>query len=120
MVTDSRVVAEGYGPGEIALHHAFCTRAVRAQLSGIAAEPFVLAGDDWFALSNERALPWKTVEETVAVEHDRLTTVIGDLEAGRATSPMSETERSNVSLGIACHAVYHAGQIQLIKRLKEV
>jgi len=24
-----------------------------------------------------------------------------------------------LSLGIACHAIYHAGQIQLIKRLKE-
>jgi hypothetical protein len=32
---------------------------------------------------------------------------------------MSEVERGNLSLGIACHAVYHAGQIQLIKRLKE-
>jgi hypothetical protein len=150
MVTDSRVVAEGYGSGawhgpdlkaalagvtpelafwrpaagrhniaEIALHHAFCTRAVRAQLSGIAAEAFVLAGDDWFALASEGALPWKTVEETVAAEHDRLTTVIGDIEGGRVTSPISETERTNLSLGIACHAIYHAGQIQLIKRLKE-
>ena len=151
MITDTRLLAEGYGPGawhgpdlkaalggvtpelafwrpaagrhniaEIALHHAFCTRAVRAQVSGVAAGAFVLPGDDWFALPNEGALAWKTVEETVAAEHDRLTTAIGDIEAGRAKSPISETERANLSLGIACHAIYHAGQIQLIKRLREV
>ena len=150
MVTDSRVLAEGYGPGawhgpdlkaalngvtpelafwrpatgrhniaEIALHHAFCTRAVRAQLSGVAADAFVLAGDDWFALPDEHALPWTTVEQTVAAEHERLTRVVGEIEAGRATSPIAEAERTNLSLGIACHAIYHAGQIQLIKRLKE-
>ena len=114
-----RPAAGRHNIAEIALHHAFCTRAVRAQLSGVAAEPFVLAGDDWFALSGESALPWTTVEETVASEHERLATVIGDIEAGRVTSPISETERTTLSLGITCHAIYHAGQIQLIKRLRE-
>jgi hypothetical protein len=150
MVTDSRMLAEGYGPGawhgpdlkaalggvttelafwrpaagrhniaEIALHHAFCTRAVRAQVSGIAAAAFVLPGDDWFALPDEGALAWKTIEETVAAEHDRLTRAIGDIEAGRAKSPIADAERANMALGLACHAIYHAGQIQLIKRLRE-
>jgi hypothetical protein len=113
MVTDSRMLAEGYGPGawhgpdlkaaldsvteevafwrpatgrhsiaEIALHHAFCTRAVLAQVSGVEAAPFVLSGDDWFALSDERTLSWKAVKETVATQHDRLTTAIGDIDAG--------------------------------------
>jgi hypothetical protein len=39
--------------------------------------------------------------------------------AGRVTSPLGETERFDLFLGITCHAVYHAGQIQLIKRLQE-
>ena len=150
MVTDARVLAEGYGPGawhgpdlkaalagvtaevalwrpapgrhniaEIALHHAFCTRAVVAQLSGVDAAPFVLPGDDWFALADERVLAWKIVEETVATQHDRLTRAIGEIEAGRTASPLAEAERANLSLGITCHAIYHAGQIQLIKRLRE-
>ena len=115
-----RPAAGRHNIAEIALHHAFCTRAVRAQVTGIAAEAFVLPGEDWFALPGESALAWTTVGETVAAEHDRLTMAIGDIEAGRAKSPMSEVERAKLSLGIACHAIYHAGQIQLIKRLKEV
>lgn len=150
MVTDSRVLAEGYGEGawhgpdlkaaldgvtpevafwrpaagrhniaEIALHHAFCARAVLAQVSGVAAGPFVLPGDDWFAVADERVIAWRSVEETVATQHDRLTRAICDIEAGRAESRIAEAERANLSLGITCHAIYHAGQIQLIKRLRE-
>lgn len=33
------------------------------------------------------------------------------------TSPLAATDRSNLALGITCHAIYHAGQIQLIKPL---
>jgi len=32
-------------------------------------------------------------------------------------SPLGESEWLDLVLGITCHAVYHAGQIQLIKRL---
>ena len=44
------------GPGrhniaEIALHHAYYVRSVRAQLSGVTAEPFIAEGEDWFELS---------------------------------------------------------------------
>src|SRR5918999_6492566 len=35
---------------EIALHHAYFVRSVRAQLSGVAPEPFVVEGEDWFEL----------------------------------------------------------------------
>jgi len=30
---------------------------------------------------------------------------------------MSETDRFDLVLGVTCHAVYHAGQVQLIKVL---
>ncbi len=32
-------------------------------------------------------------------------------------SPLSERERFDLVLGITCHAVYHAGQVQLLKVL---
>src|SRR6266545_7640737 len=56
---------------EIALHHAYATRAVRVQISGVPAEPFVLDGDDWFELSDERALSWADVQAAVDSEHRR-------------------------------------------------
>jgi hypothetical protein len=40
------------------------------------------------------------------------------MRASQLTSPLAEAERLDLVLGITCHAIYHAGQIQLIKRLR--
>ena len=48
---------------------------------------------------------------------ESVATLVGDIDSGRVTSPLSESERLALVLGITCHAVYHAGQIQLLKRL---
>jgi hypothetical protein len=111
------------GPGrhniaEIGLHHAYFVRAVRTQISGQSAEPFVVAGEDWFDLESERTLAWPKVQSTVEAAHRSLAAVLSDIEVGRQ-SPLTEAERFGLVLGITCHAVYHAGQIQLIKRLRE-
>lgn len=102
---------------EIALHHAYCARAVRSQVSGRPAEPFVIAGEDWFEVSGEQTLSWSDIRATVEAEQQRLREVIARIEAGTVASPMSDEERFAVVLGITCHAIYHAGQVQLIKRL---
>jgi DinB superfamily len=103
---------------EIALHHAYCARAVRGQVSGRSPEPFVLDGEDWFDLTDERLLPWRTVQSTVESEQDRLARLVADVETGKVTSALTADERFNLVLGITCHAIYHAGQVQLIKRLR--
>jgi len=144
---ESRVLQEGYGPGawhgadlkaaltdvtpalafwrpapgrhniaEIALHHAYCIRAVRSQISGVAPEPFVREGDDWFELENEQAMRWAEVQSTVESEQSRLAALVAQIEGG-VSSPVADADRFNLELGITCHAIYHAGQIQLIKRL---
>jgi hypothetical protein len=102
---------------EIALHHAYCTRAVRSQMSGRPAETFVLEGEDWFNVSDETRLSWQKILATVETEQQRLGTLVADIEAGKVTSALGDPERFNLVLGITCHAIYHAGQIQLIKRL---
>jgi hypothetical protein len=133
----SRVLDEGYGPGawhgpdlkaaladvgpdlafwrpapgrhniaEIALHHAFYVRSVRGQLSGTPPEPFVLEGEDWFDASG---LSWPEIQRVVEEQQSRLAAAVAD------TQP--DAERFNLVLGITCHAIYHAGQVQLIKRL---
>jgi hypothetical protein len=144
---ESRVLREGYGPGawhgadlkaaigdvtsalafwrpapgrhniaEIALHHAYCVRAVRSQISGAAPEPFVRDGEDWFDLPDEEAMEWAEVRATVESEQNRLEALVALIEGGSA-SPLADAERFNLELGITCHAIYHAGQVQLIKRL---
>jgi hypothetical protein len=103
---------------EIALHHAWCARSVRAQLSGQPAEAFVVEGEDWFALSEGQGLSWNEVRAAVEAEQHRLASVVADLGAGRAGSPLTDTQRFELVLGVACHAIYHAGQVQLLKRLQ--
>jgi DinB family protein len=143
---EARVLREGYGPGawhgadlkaaladvtpamalwrpstarhniaEIALHHAYCARSVRGQLTGTPPEPFVLDGDDWFAVADERTLSWKRILEVVEQEQERLSAAVA---SGRAPA-LDEAERFNLVLGITCHAIYHAGQVQLLKKLQE-
>ncbi|SRR5713101_7739280 len=102
---------------EIGLHHAYCTRSARGQLSGTPLESFVLEGDDWFELPGQSGLDWPKIQAVVDEEQHRLATLIADIGAGRTQSPLEEAARFDLVLGITCHAVYHAGQVQLIKRL---
>jgi len=50
-------------------------------------------------------------------EQARLGAAAVEINDSGAQSPLSESERFDLVLGITCHAVYHAGQVQLIKRL---
>jgi len=111
------------GPGrhtiaEVALHHAYFVRSVRAQIAGTPPEPFVLDGEDWFELGDGSRLGWPQVQATVDAQQRALLALVNDVETGRVRSSLAEPERFALVLGITCHAVYHAGQIQLIKRLK--
>jgi hypothetical protein len=114
-----RPAAGRHNIAEIALHHAYFVRSVRSQLSAAPAEPFVAEGEDWFEVSDERRLSWTAIYTTLESEQDRLRATVEDIETERNTSAMTPDERFALVLGITCHAVYHAGQIQLIKRLYE-
>ena len=109
---------ERHNVAEVALHHAYCVRSVRGQVSGTTPEPFVLEGQDWFELSGPERLAWPQIQAAVEKEQSKLATVVAQIAAGRTESGVSEGERFNLVLGITCHAVYHAGQIQLLKRLR--
>jgi hypothetical protein len=108
-----RPAAGRHNIAEIAVHHAYCAHNVRAKLAD-AIEPFTIEGDDWFDVSH---LSWPAVLELVEREQQQLATA-ADTDEGHAASPLSAAERFDLVLGITCHAVYHAGQIQLIKALR--
>jgi DinB superfamily len=103
---------------EIALHHAYYVRSVRAQLSGATPEPFVLEGEDWFEISGPGSITWSGILDVVDTQQRQLAAVITDLGAGRSRPASADVEPFALVLGITCHAVYHAGQVQLIKRLR--
>jgi hypothetical protein len=113
-----RPAPERHNIAEIALHHAWCARSVRAQLTGTTPEPFVLDGDDWFAVSDAAGLSWPEIQAALAAEQERLSAVVAGIAGGHVPSPLPEAQRFDLVLGATCHAVYHAGQVQLIKRLR--
>ena len=141
--TLNRVLDEGYGPGawygadlrtategetaavafvrpaasrhnvaEIALHHAYWATQIAAKLTGEAPAKFPLDGEDWFELNDESRLSWSKVRSTLAAAQARLSKAVA-----AKSSPLSETERFDIAIGITGHAAYHAGQIQLVKVL---
>jgi hypothetical protein len=103
---------------EIALHHAYFVRSVRAQISGATAEPFVLPGEDWFEVTDQGVMTWPKIKAVVESEQRQLAETVAAIEAGAASSALADAGRFNLVLGIAGHAIYHAGQVQLVKRLK--
>jgi hypothetical protein len=113
---------------EIALHHAYCARGVYAKLTGADPGPFVMdsvrgegapgVDNDWFELPDAKKLSWKRIQELVEKTQHQLAAADQDIARGAVKSPLSQAERFDLILGITCHAVYHAGQIQLIKKLR--
>jgi hypothetical protein len=144
----ARILEEGYGPGawhgadlkaamadvspelafwrpsperhniaEIAVHHAYFVRDVRSRLTGKDPGPFVLEGEEWFALPDGSRLGWPAIQEALENEQRRLHEAVRSLEDRESHG--TQSERVDLVLGITCHAVYHAGQIQLLKKLAE-
>jgi hypothetical protein len=103
---------------EIAIHHAYCVHSVRGRLSEKPVEAFPLEGEDWFALADDGPVSVKEIVAIVDAQQKKLASLAADIDAGRARSALAESERFTLILGITCHAVYHAGQIQLIKKLR--
>jgi hypothetical protein len=102
---------------EIALHHAYCVRSVRGQLSDQPPDPFIMAGEDWFELNGDGPLSWDAIQSALEHEQQQLVALVAANASRTVDSMLGDSERFDRVLGITCHAVYHAGQVQLIKRL---
>lgn len=102
---------------EVALHHAYWVGQIESKLTGAGATAFPLVGEDWFDLENDKKLSWSAIVTLVDASHQRLSRTVGEIAGGKRPSPLSEAERFDFVIGITGHAAYHAGQIQLIKKL---
>jgi hypothetical protein len=119
---DAALAARRPKPGrhniaEIALHHAFWLHEVRGRLLGGTADAFPLQGEDWFDWDGKAGPSWEDVKATLAAEVQRLREAVDAIHGGQQRSPLGPDARFDQVLGIAAHAAYHAGQIQLVKAL---
>ena len=107
---------------EIAVHAAYWKYAVARRFTGGARGSFPLKGSNWFrrpdgaGTSLDRA--WKVDLDLLDDMHAALRDVVVRLSKKDLASTPAGKKVSNFALlsGIAAHDLYHAGQIQLLKR----
>jgi DinB superfamily len=102
---------------EETLHAAYWKYVVRRRIEGAKRGSFALKGSNFFprpedGRANEAA--WKADRDLLEREHRSLRAAVAQvLPTPRGAKLLRHL------YGVACHDVYHAGQIRLLRRLKE-
>ncbi len=123
---DAGTAAWRPGPGrrsiaEIVAHAAYWKYAVRRLLNDDPRGSFPMKGTNWFALPDP--LPeseWRGLVALLESEHRGLRAAVAAFPPSRLNdpSPKKKYRCSAIIQGAASHDLYHAGQIQLLKRLQ--
>lgn len=103
---------------EVAVHAAYWKYTVRRRILGEKRGSFLLKGSNWFARPASGA-DWKADLRLLETVHRGMREAVASLgDADLARRPAgSRVSNAAIISGIAFHDVYHAGQIQLLKRL---
>ena len=124
-----RPAPERHNVWELALHAAYWKYAGWRRLTGEKRGAFPVDGSNWFVrpgpsaggsgreVATEKA--WRAELALLDGEHRRLRAAVEKIPASRLSS-LSRGSKHRIDTlvyGIAAHDVYHAGQIQLVKRL---
>jgi hypothetical protein len=107
---------------EVVAHAAYWKYAVRRKLRGDQRGSFPLPGSNWVPLPDPlTAADWKRVITVLTDEHLVLRAVVAEFDPGRLhrRAPASRYTPAALIQGVAAHDVYHAGQVQLLKRLQQ-
>jgi hypothetical protein len=108
---------------EIVVHTAYWKYIVRRRLMSEKRGSFPLKGSNWFKRPSgtaDGAAGWKADVALLNETHRSLRDAIVKLSGEELNYTPLGTKVSNLALisGIASHDIYHAGQIQLLKRLR--
>jgi uncharacterized damage-inducible protein DinB len=105
---------------EIVVHAAYWKYAVWRRLTGSTRGSFPLKGSNWFEraeTADERA--WRQDVALLDRMHEQLRAAVVALSPRDLSKTPKGSKVNNFAMlsGIAAHDLYHAGQIQLLKRL---
>jgi hypothetical protein len=108
---------------ELVVHAAYWKYIVRRRLLSEAKGSFPLKGSNWIERPSKGEVSeaaWKADVKLLTDSHKSLRQAIAALtpEALHQIPPGSKVSNFSMVVGIAAHDLYHAGQIQLIKRLR--
>jgi len=107
---------------EIAVHAAYWKYTILRALTGARRGSFALKGSNWFVRPERAAAveaAWKADVALLDATHGALRDAIARLppdELGKAPNGRNTTRLALIT-GITAHDLYHAGQIQLVKKL---
>ncbi len=107
---------------EIAVHAAYWKYAVWRRLVGARRGAFPHKGSNWFPRPVELSeKAWRADVALLEEMHRRVREAVVRLPKGALLKQARGGKWSNLRLiaGIALHDIYHAGQIQLLKRLQK-
>ncbi len=105
---------------ENVVHAAYWKYTVRRRLLGEKRGSFTLTGSNWFSRpeGDVSEAAWRSDVALLVSEHKALRGAVEAWGAGRDAGVLSRDEATHLVIGIAFHDIYHAGQIQLLKRLR--
>lgn len=103
---------------ELTVHAAYWKYAVRRRLNSEKSGSFALEGSNWFEGGGSRT--WKDDVRLLVDEHKKLRAAIEAYPARALDKPVDVKKQTAAFTirGIAAHDLYHAGQIQLLKKLQ--
>jgi len=104
---------------EIAVHAAYWKYAAWRLLTGAKRGSFALAGSNWFERPDVRSSrTWRDDLALLVSTHAQLRAAVAALDPRRLDEPVKgHLTVAALVRGVAAHDLYHAGQIQLLKRL---
>jgi uncharacterized damage-inducible protein DinB len=115
-----RPIGGGHNVWEIAVHAAYWKYVVLRALTGGKRGAFGRKGSNWFAIpSNASEADWKADLALLEATHRALRGAIRKTDPKTLDRPLpgKKTSRGELISGAAAHDFYHAGQVQLIKRM---
>ena len=105
---------------ELVVHAAYWKYIGLRRLTGSARGSFPLQGSNWMVRPQEMSeRAWKADVALLEQTHRQLRDAVGALSPRELARTPAGSKVSNFALlsGVAAHDLYHAGQIQLLKRL---
>ncbi|MBI1804374.1 MAG: DinB family protein [Ignavibacteriae bacterium] len=106
---------------EIVVHCAYWKYAARRRLLGEKRGSFPLRGSNWFTRPDGKPNEddWRQDIRLLEEMHRAMVDAISDLKASdlKVIPRGSKVDNRAIIAGIAMHDVYHAGQVQLMKRM---
>jgi hypothetical protein len=106
---------------EHVLHTAYWKYTVRRRILGEKRGTFPLKGSNWITPQDITAVAWRRDVQLLVESHESMRASIADVSPAllHKRLPGAKVTYFFLISGIAAHDVYHAGQIQLLKRLQQ-